>query len=82
MFSVRCPRHGAEVLLSSTNIEALHNTEAGIVVHWRCRCGARGVQVTGVSAPSGPAMRGTANANADVTAGADVTGTRRPGTAA
>ncbi len=56
MFSVHCPRHGSEVLLSSNSIEALRNTERGVELHWRCRCGARGVEITGLAAPSVPAL--------------------------
>lgn len=81
MFSVHCPRHGAEVLLGSTNIEALRNTDAGIVVHWRCRCGARGVQVTGLAATSGPVPARTPGTPAAPAAPARV-GSRGSGTAA
>jgi len=42
MFSVHCPSHGAEVLLTQSNIESLENSEIGIVVHWVCWCGERG----------------------------------------
>ena len=49
MFSIDCPRHGCRVLLGSRSIEALVNTPDGIVLHWRCRCGATGVEHLGVS---------------------------------
>lgn len=47
MFSVHCPRHGAEVLLTERNIESLHNTEHGIRLSWICTCGERGSLTTG-----------------------------------
>jgi hypothetical protein len=43
MFDVYCPRHQARVLLGSRSIETLTNTRTGVVLHWRCRCGERGV---------------------------------------
>ncbi len=75
MFSVHCAGHGTEVLLSPTSIEALRNTRAGIEVHWRCRCGTRGVELTG----AGSGTVGMLGRPADPVgrAGAD-----RPGTAA
>lgn len=42
MFEVFCPEHGSRVLLTTTRIEKLHNTPAGIVVDWRCWCGTAG----------------------------------------
>ena len=38
MFSVQCPTHGTEVLLSERRIEAIQATEHGQVVRWRCWC--------------------------------------------
>jgi hypothetical protein len=43
MFSVRCPRHGRRVLLDAGSIDAVVNTADGVLVHWHCWCGARGV---------------------------------------
>jgi hypothetical protein len=43
MFDVYCPRHRARVLLGSRSIETFTNTSSGVVLHWRCRCGERGV---------------------------------------
>ncbi|MGH9247411.1 MAG: hypothetical protein ACRD29_24485 [Acidimicrobiales bacterium] len=53
MFAVDCPGHGSRVLLGPRAIEELVNTDAGIVVRWRCRCGTTGTVLTGVRAPSG-----------------------------
>jgi hypothetical protein len=47
MFDIYCPSHQARVLLGPRAIEALENTPDGIVLHWRCRCGARGTELTG-----------------------------------
>ena len=47
MFSVKCPRHGSEVLLSETGIESMRNTTTGIEVRWVCHCGHRGSLLTG-----------------------------------
>jgi hypothetical protein len=47
MFTVFCPRHQARVLLGSRAIDDIANTPEGVVVHWRCRCGATGTVATG-----------------------------------
>ncbi|MGH9136107.1 MAG: hypothetical protein ACRD0G_03550 [Acidimicrobiales bacterium] len=47
MFDVHCPQHGSRVLLGARSIEALTNTDHGVVVHWRCRCGATGTRSFG-----------------------------------
>jgi len=47
MFTVHCPQHGREVLLSERRIESLHNTLEGIEVRWVCWCGSRGSMLTG-----------------------------------
>jgi hypothetical protein len=44
MFDIHCPRHRSRVLLTSRAVEGLVNTHDGVVVHWRCYCGARGEQ--------------------------------------
>jgi hypothetical protein len=43
MFTVHCPGHRARVLLGPRSIERLVNTDDGIALHWRCRCGSSGV---------------------------------------
>lgn len=47
MFSVMCPGHRREVLLTRSNITGLANTVDGVEVHWRCRCGSTGTWFTG-----------------------------------
>lgn len=47
MFTVHCPGHQREVLLSASSIVGVTNTAEGIEVSWRCRCGATGVWLTG-----------------------------------
>jgi hypothetical protein len=47
MFTVHCPQHGREVLLSERRIESLRNTRQGIELHWVCWCGHRGSMLTG-----------------------------------
>jgi hypothetical protein len=44
MFDIYCPRHRSRVLLTASAVEGLDNTGDGVVVHWRCYCGARGEQ--------------------------------------
>lgn len=39
MFEEFCPAHGSRVLLTTSRIEAIHNTPDGVVVVWRCWCG-------------------------------------------
>jgi hypothetical protein len=54
MFTAHCPGHRAEVLLGPRSIESLVNTPDGVVVHWRCACGARGTKTArhGASTPT------------------------------
>jgi hypothetical protein len=60
MFSVHCPDHGAEVLLSERRISAIVALPDAYVVRWRCWCGATGstritrraAQATAVGDPS------------------------------
>jgi hypothetical protein len=47
MFSVHCPNHGVEVLLTARHIEAIENTDEGIRIHWVCYCGDHGSFVSG-----------------------------------
>jgi phage terminase large subunit GpA-like protein len=42
MFSVHCPTHGTEVLLSERRIESIDAVEAGHRMRWRCWCGTVG----------------------------------------
>lgn len=43
VFSVACPRHGADVLLGPDAIVAMVATAQGIAVRWRCTCGYTGL---------------------------------------
>ncbi|HSK90352.1 MAG TPA: hypothetical protein VK875_03475 [Euzebyales bacterium] len=47
MFSFTCPRHGAEVMIWTSDIDGIRNTADGIEVHFHCSCGFRGVLRTG-----------------------------------
>ena len=47
MFTVQCPQHGCDVLLSEKRIRALRPTERGLRVEWECWCGHVGSFVTG-----------------------------------
>ena len=47
MFNIHCPGHGREVLLWPRQYE-VHNTDAGILVHWHCSCGTTGWLRTGL----------------------------------
>jgi hypothetical protein len=51
MFVINCPRHGGRILLSPDNIEALVNTCCDVELHWRCSCGATGVEHIDRAAP-------------------------------
>ncbi|MGH9137778.1 MAG: hypothetical protein ACRD0G_12125 [Acidimicrobiales bacterium] len=58
MFTVFCPHHQADVLLSERRIQALENGDDGIRVHWECSCGTRGSYLTGRKARvAGPVVR-------------------------
>jgi hypothetical protein len=47
MFSVHCPRHGSEVLLSERHIVGLDPSDDHLTVRWVCWCGYRGSHRTG-----------------------------------
>jgi hypothetical protein len=47
MFEVHCPRHQTRVLLANSAIRRITNTDAGLVVRWRCWCGHEGTLHTG-----------------------------------
>jgi hypothetical protein len=47
MFSVHCPAHGREVLLSDRRIARIVNVDEGIRLDWVCWCGERGSLITG-----------------------------------
>jgi hypothetical protein len=52
MFDIYCHRHQSRVLLGPRSIERLENTPSGVVLHWRCRCGAHGTEAFGRSVPA------------------------------
>jgi hypothetical protein len=47
MFTVHCPRHGSEVLLSERRIVGLDASGDGMTVRWVCWCGHHGSHHTG-----------------------------------
>lgn len=47
MFQFACPREGETVMIWSSDIEAIDNTDEGIDVRFRCQCGLRSVLQTG-----------------------------------
>jgi hypothetical protein len=47
MFSVHCPRHGSEVLLSERHILGLDPSDDHLTVRWVCWCGYHGSHNTG-----------------------------------
>jgi hypothetical protein len=47
MFVIDCHIHESRVLLDSSRIEGMRNTDEGPVVDWHCWCGARGSLVAG-----------------------------------
>jgi hypothetical protein len=47
MFTVHCPRHGSEVLLSESRIRGLEASTDGMTVRWECWCGHHGSHHTG-----------------------------------
>jgi hypothetical protein len=47
MFTVHCPRHGSEVLLTERHILGIDRIGDGLTVRWECWCGQRGSHRTG-----------------------------------
>jgi hypothetical protein len=47
MFSVNCPRHSSEVLLSESRILRIDPTGEGLTVSWVCWCGHVGSHASG-----------------------------------
>lgn len=65
MLRAFCEIHSGDVLISSDQVTQMVNTPTGIVVEYRCLCGARGRLVTGARAihhHSGHVTTGTAAA--------------------
>lgn len=42
MFDVYCHQHGSRILLGARCIQSLENNAEGVILHWRCYCGATG----------------------------------------
>jgi hypothetical protein len=49
MFTVQCPRHGSEVMLTERRITGLEPEGDRLTVRWVCWCGFRGSHRTGRS---------------------------------
>lgn len=47
VFDVYCPTHDSRMLLGPRSIVQLDNTSDGIVIGWRCSCGAIGTELLG-----------------------------------
>jgi hypothetical protein len=47
MFTVHCPRHGREVLLTERHILGINRIGDGLTVRWECWCGHKGSHRTG-----------------------------------
>lgn len=47
MFEIYCHVHGSPVLVDWSRIEAMHDSDEGPVLDWRCWCGARGRLIAG-----------------------------------
>ena len=52
MFSVQCPRHGSEVLLTERHITGIEPTDGQLTVRWVCWCGHAGSHRTGRTVPA------------------------------
>jgi hypothetical protein len=42
MLSAHCPRHGGRVLIPTSRIRGIDDTDRAFVVRWRCSCGTEG----------------------------------------
>ncbi|HEX5696729.1 MAG TPA: hypothetical protein VFZ15_10085 [Acidimicrobiia bacterium] len=51
MFLTPCDRLGREVLIWASDLHGITNTEAGIVLRFRCACGDVAELLTGATAP-------------------------------
>lgn len=65
MFAVHCPTHDARVLIWTSGVERVRNTDAGIEVDWRCTCGQRGTWLTGRKARAAQATPPRVTAGAE-----------------
>ena len=51
MFLAECDRLGRDVIIWTSSIDGIQNTENGILVHYRCGCGENAEMLTGAAAP-------------------------------
>ncbi len=51
MFLAECERLGREVIIWTSSIDGIQNTENGILVHYQCACGASAEMLTGAASP-------------------------------
>jgi hypothetical protein len=51
MFEAKCDILGREVMIWTSDVKDIHNTEHGIAVHYRCACGREAVMLTGIDVP-------------------------------
>ena len=65
MFTIHCPQEDTTILLGHRQIRGLENTDEGIVIHWRCYCGA-----TGQLSPTGRASASSGRTAAEQTTSA------------
>ena len=75
MFSVYCTHCGSALLLGPANIVTVQNTSEGIVVHFKCYAGHRGVWLAGARFNS-PALASSGREHAPQLATATATGSR------
>lgn len=51
MFLAHCEYLGSDVLIWASDLEAIENTAAGMVVYYRCACGREAEMLAGASMP-------------------------------
>lgn len=51
MFLAHCDLLGREVIIWTSDLEGVENTENGIVVRYRCACGRPAEMLTGAQSP-------------------------------
>ena len=49
MFAFHCPRHGARVLVWTSQVETAVNGPDGVGLVFHCSCGYRGMLITGAT---------------------------------
>jgi hypothetical protein len=51
VFLAQCERLGREVIIWTSSIDGIQNTENGILVHYQCACGDDAEMLTGARSP-------------------------------